>query len=436
MADTTPCAHHPKMTAEERCDRCDTPICSLCSTYDGLLVVCPECERRARRRRFALWGAVIVAISVALGGGVFYAYSSYQEHLERERIAEMFGKDGYFELVADLESRLDEEPCERRIMKELAETYMRVHKYEKAVARSHEFLAECPAYPRLRWLTYEANKKMERYDAAADEATALVEQYPNDKDFRWWRGFVYEKKGDWQSAARDYRQAIALVPQLTSIPFNLANVYREMGEPCRGLFPLEQTLFHHQDAVNAGEIRRRIDGLYAEGGCASWRGRGTMAHASPSEGEQPPDVHARLGEAVGRFSLRTDVSHTLVTRAFAERTGLELEDDRELLVAMDGEAHEGTLHRVSTITASSTRAIEVPIVVVDELPGELDGVLGMSYLSRFDLDVHPGRQDLIVSGLSDVTIEPVSAPAGADGPEDGAPDSTSGDAEPGASEAE
>ena len=67
------------------------------------------------------------------------------------------------------------------------------------------------------WAQYSAHKYSSQYDAAFDDASALIDSQPGDKDYWWWRGMVNELRGRMDLAADDYRQSLALLPKLESL---------------------------------------------------------------------------------------------------------------------------------------------------------------------------------------------------------------------------
>ncbi len=151
-----------------------------------------------------------------------------------------------------------------------AEAKLRGGKPQQAIDLSDAFFNKCGEHLQLRWLTYTAYKQLSQWDKAISEVDRLITNDPYDKDYRWWRGFVFEQKGDLDQAVQDYRQALTLEPRLVSVPFNLATLLERIGRPCEALFPLEQYLFYHPEHREDPKVQQRLSTLYQNGSCKGY----------------------------------------------------------------------------------------------------------------------------------------------------------------------
>ena len=155
-------------------------------------------------------------------------------------------------------SRLKNEPCDRTVVVQLEDVLLDAGDVRGTLAAADAFFEACGDYPRLRWFTYAAHKRLGQWNEAIAEATKLIEDDPNDKDFWWWRGICYEHLGRWRDAAADYEKAIAVQPRLTSIPFNLADMYEKMGKPCDAAGVIRRYLEHHPESASDAAVSARL----------------------------------------------------------------------------------------------------------------------------------------------------------------------------------
>lgn len=219
------------------CFSCLKPICHACSTMDRLTTLCPPCAaeaRKARRKRNNYTGfGIAAACAVAVVGFTFleapYDYG--------ERAAE----------VKKLKAALEREPCDRRKIIDLAEAMNAAGDYRGAVQRSEAFFEQCGELPRLRWATYHARKQLSEHPEAIVEATKLIEDDPADQDYRWWRGEIYERMGEYEAAAEDYAACIDNLPSVNHCPFRLADMLEKLGRACEGKPVIEQYLRYHPE---------------------------------------------------------------------------------------------------------------------------------------------------------------------------------------------
>jgi len=173
-----------------------------------------------------------------------------------------------------LAAYLDGVPCDREKVVALGEQYLQSAQYEALFNKASRFSKTCGSYPRLQWQVYEAHRRLGQWKDAAAVATGLIDTDPHDKDYWWWRGLAYERQGDLEQAAHDYREALARMPWLDHIPFNLANVLEELDRPCEAIVPLKQFIAAHPTEQRT--VQARIDRLRRQGrGCSqAAQGRG------------------------------------------------------------------------------------------------------------------------------------------------------------------
>jgi aspartyl protease family protein len=248
--------------------------------------------------------------------------------------------------------------------------------------------------PRLRWFTYDAHKRLSELDKAIADATLLIEGRPDDKDFWWWRGIVYEEKGDLEKAAADYRQTLALEPRVTGIPFNLAAIYEKQGKPCEAILPIEQFLRYHPDVADRERVNERLLRLYSTPDCQTLAGKG-RAVISFRPGEPVIHTSVKLGSERGDFIVDTGASYTALTSELARKLGLTLSS--KILIHTANGAASARLSVVDDIQVQGARARDVPVVVFDELPPNVDGLLGLSFLARFQIVMESTAGKLTIS---------------------------------------
>jgi len=258
------CYQHPSSQAGSTCTRCLRPICDACTIFHTPTDPhCPTCLKQARRTRGLFRAGVAVVVLGALGTAGFFAY----------RVAtapppeKPFDYGEYTEVVRTLEDQVEREPCNKEKTHRLMETMLKATNYRGVVKRGDVFFGKCGPYPKLLWFTYTAHRELNEHDAAIVDATKLIDDKPNDHDFWWWRGIMYEQKGDLKRAAADYEKAISITPGLNAIPFNLATVYERMKRPCDAVRVLKQYLEYHPFTEGNSTVTTRIERLRKEGDC-------------------------------------------------------------------------------------------------------------------------------------------------------------------------
>lgn len=392
------CASHTDTLATGSCQECLRTLCSLCLTVDRSLLLCLLCARRVRRRRAILLGTIGV---LALGGaGALVAFSPKRESASGNAAGEFaksmvgHGAQPTVSAVEAIEHRLVTEPCDRQSMFSLDEALGHAGDYRGVIDRTEAFWKRCGPLSRLRWFTYDAHKRLSEIDKAIADAALLIAENPHDKDFWWWRGILYEETGQIEKAAADFRQSITIEPRIAGIPFNLAAAYEKLGKPCDAIFPIEQFLRYHPDVIDRESVDQRLFRLYAEPGCAPMVGKGRAVIRF-----QPGDaaIHAtvKMGRVSGVFIVDTGASLTVLTSELAEKVGLH--PSSKILIHTAAGIAEGLVSIVDSMDVQGVHAKYVPVAVLDQLPPGVDGLLGLSFLARFNIQMETQAGRLTLS---------------------------------------
>jgi clan AA aspartic protease (TIGR02281 family) len=285
--------------------------------------------------------------------------------------------------VQQLSHQLEREPCDRRAIVELTTVMLRAGDSRGVTVRSEGFLKRCGELPELRRLLYKAYVQLSEPAGALVQATKLLERDPYNSSFFAYRAMAYEQQGDLEHAEHDFTQALLFRPRLMDIPINLADVYERQGRHCDAILPLERLIFYHSDASNIDSIRARVDSLLARPECSALTAEG-KATLRRTAGETLLRARVRLqGRENANFALDTGASYVTLTAKLAQRLGLELTHAPRMLFQTAGGVRDGAVVTLDRLELQGAKASRVLAVVVDDL-GELDGLLGLSFLSRFD----------------------------------------------------
>ena len=113
-----------------------------------------------------------------------------------------------------------------------------------------------------------------------------------------------------------------------------------------------------------------------------------------------PSITGRVtfdGATTGTFVVDTGATSVALSSDFARRLGLDLRRAQRVTVMTASGPETAYAMRVGHIELGGAVAEDVPVVVMDSLNGQgSDGLLGMSFLSRFvmHLDAHAGVLEL------------------------------------------
>lgn len=251
------CYKHAAAPMAAGCDRCTRPLCDPCIVYDVSSPHCIDCARTARRRRALGAAAKIGGVLAAIAGGI--AFVATRPHPFD------YGADG--PNVVRLHNRVASERCDKRATLEYDEALVAAGDMRGALSDTEAYFASCGDWYRLRWVTYSAHQHLSEHEAAAAEASKLMQHDPMDHDYPWWRAMAYEEMGRIDDAIRDYRRALTLEPALDRIPFNLSALLEQKGQRCEARQPILQFVRFHPDYAHAPNVSDRLERLRILGHC-------------------------------------------------------------------------------------------------------------------------------------------------------------------------
>ena len=367
------CKTHPSAEAYATCGSCLLPICDVCSVSDGKGGYrCPECVRGRRTRTFMLAaGGVAVAAAMALGG--LYLVPRLRP-AQDERAAPSAKPP-------TLQESVEKEPCDRDKVYELVAELVKNGDNRGAIDRAKWFFDRCGDDRKVRAWVYTARFNLSEWDAAAAEASKLIESDPNVARYWSFRGMAYERKQDLQAAAADYRQAMAVQPDVTLIPFNLAGIYERLATPCEAIGPIEQFLHYHPGSRDEA-TSARLSRLYATEGCSGMTGSG-RALIRFGAGSSTIKTTVLVNEKAGVFVVDTGATSVVLASHFADAVGLDYAKWPSILVATAGGIKKAKTGTLAHVAVQGVKAAHVEGVVAEDLPPGIQGLLGVSFLSRF-----------------------------------------------------
>ncbi len=305
------------------------------------------------------------------------------------------GGDDLDELVLrERRERLAAAPCVRDHILELDKALFEVDRHAEVIKENDAFIRRCGPYPYLLWKTYYAHEQLRQWSQAAEVARVLIADRPDDGDFWWWRGKALAEHGDLPAAVAALRQSIAVSDLAKSTGpdlMDLAKIARKAGVPCDAAAALRAYI-----AANDGDVRQRtrdrMTELYLAGDCDQLAGSGAATLAI--DPRSPVDaVEARIGTEPVKLLFDPRAGYTLVSAPLAARLKLTVPAQRYQVYAA-GSLRTGAPVILDQVAAGKASAPQVHALVVDDLPAGYDGVLGASFLWRFEHEVWKERGEI------------------------------------------
>lgn len=393
------CFVHAAVDATGACDDCKKPICTRCTkgTLEGFM--CPPCaHKRYARRKWATGFKVAALVIVLVGLGVF-GLIVVGKGSERPKTGPDAGPVEKDPLIAALREARDLAPCDHSTIHKLTGELSKARRYAEVVDDANRFFAKCGSFPRLAWTVIYALQQLGRYTEALKYETVVIEDDPFDADFWWWRGEDRARTQQEPGALSDYRQSFANSKRWQSARFAAGRILDVAGpasQPCEGVFALDFFV-----SVLAGELSddltRRARGLDQSSQCGALRGTGTITLAIADDGTVHAD--ATVNGVAGKFVVDSSTGTTVLSTGFAQRAQLVARPGPPIQTLAFAKVVAGA-PTSAEIKIGPAAAAAVEVVLVDGLPPDVDGILGLSFLWRFEQVIADDA----------VTLEPGHAP--------------------------
>jgi aspartyl protease family protein len=174
-------------------------------------------------------------------------------------------------------------------------------------------------------------------------------------------------------------------------------MYVELGRYCDAITPMETYI--SLDPINrrTPQTTKVIAEFADRGNCEAGYATGT-ARVSLAGQTNVRLLRVFINAAEGNFILDTGATFVSMTSQFATRAGLNTESANQIIIKTVGGTALAEIGYANIVRVDKAEARGV-VVAVDKSTGspfgdKVDGLLGMSFLARFNLSLSPSRMEL------------------------------------------
>jgi aspartyl protease family protein len=254
-------------------------------------------------------------------------------------------------------------------------------------------------------VAYRAFYRLRDWQAAQRVADELVKQEPGESRHRFLRAAVREETKDFDGALRDYTGALLLLGDAArthAMEFRrVSRMYAALGRYCEAMSPLETYMSFETRRQQIAELQQLLADYAEKGSCRATHARGSEKLKLAS-GSRVIDVTVAINGVAGRFMIDPSVTYVSVTPEFATRAQLAAVRDDPLPLKIAGQPVPVTLDTAGTVSVGGTSASNVAVAVATlahPFGPDIDGLIGMSYLARFNVTRSEGAIELEARAL-------------------------------------
>jgi aspartyl protease family protein len=288
---------------------------------------------------------------------------------------------------------LNREPCDQRAIADLGKALDDAG-YRREAANAHiRFSQTCGGHGASLRAAANILLKLSDYATAVTVATELIKLEPyNDNGF-YLRAVAHNQAGSYQRAIDDYVTAIELFgnkDRIASVSYlGIARSYEKLGRFCDAVLPLQSWISLNPVRNDTSQMRLMIDDYMKKGNCSLATG-GEETFAVPRQ-HRSVTLPVTINNTRGVFILDTGATLVALKKAFAQKASVVIDQNSSVQLHTANGITDGKLGRAATIQLRSLQAKDVPIVVQDDAKATfgdgIDGLLGMSFLSRFKVTI-------------------------------------------------
>jgi aspartyl protease family protein len=306
--------------------------------------------------------------------------------------AEATGDPGVLMLLQELNRK----PCDRKIVLDLGLSLEKAGYRREAAEALTNFVRACGGPDEALHRAAEIFLKLQDNDKAVAVADEIVRRSPKSSYAVYLRGTVRDAAGEGERALADFASAIELYGKnKKNIPAKLyvamASAYAKLGRFCEAATPIRIWVSFDPTNRETADMQKTIADYQERGNCTPTTD--AQAERYPMRGHTVM-VQAEINGIRGNFILDTGASYVSVKIGFAERARITQNVLQQVMMNTANGQTRAVLARADRIAVGKLAATNVPVVVMTSgapnFGANVDGLLGMSFLSRFDVRMSGG----------------------------------------------
>lgn len=293
--------------------------------------------------------------------------------------------------------QLKRESCDQKSIDDLALLLDKLGYRREAARGQYNFVKRCGAPVLALQKSVITLLKLTDYPEAVEVADEFVRRAPASRDAYYFRGVAFEGVGDFRRAIADYANTIELSTDKTKIGSHvftrMANAYAKTGQFCEAMTPILTWVAIDPVRRDNSASQKLIADYEQQGNCATSTEIQKERYALRGE-HRVVIAKVDVNGVVGVFVIDTGASYVSMKSQFADRAKIAHANAGEIKLATANGLAKGKLAKADTISLGKLRATNVPVVVQDvddkSYGTGVDGLLGLSFLSRFEVQMADG----------------------------------------------
>jgi aspartyl protease/tetratricopeptide repeat protein len=340
---------------------------------------------------------IVIVLVLVVGGGLAYWYYASQ----KPEFEMVYTQLGIQPLPSTVEQRvqvrlsqLEREPCYRDAVVDLARALLKNGYPRESATSLRSFAKRCGGVEEILPLAYDGLRRISDFSGALEVAKQLVDAAPASATFRYWRALAYSETGNPAAALPDYMNSMELFSKPKNegghFFYEWSRAYAALGRYCDAITPIE--MYVSLDPIHRRTPQTiRIITEYAEKGNCDTRYATGSARVSFAGTADVRTLTVLLNGVAGNLIFDTGASFVAITSDLASRARVAVEPGSQLTAKTVGGVASAEIGYADSIRVGKAEALGVTVAVHrgDPFGTRIDGLLGMSFLSRFYVTLSP-----------------------------------------------
>lgn len=300
--------------------------------------------------------------------------------------------------AARLLDQLRREPCDREAILPLVKLMNQAGFPRESATSAQRFGDNCGQSESLLEQAYASLLRVRDLAGAVNIAGEMIKLDQARGRFRYLRGNAYEELKNYKAALSDYVSTLQLFSNLSNVAssefYRISRMYVALGRPCDAITPLEMYLSYDVARRQTAQLSQLIKEYANTGDC-----RATYASGSDRVLIPPNNIiDVTINGAKGRMIVDTGASMVSITPGFASRARIFPDESNPMTFQVVGGTVQSAPGYAQLMEVGSTRAANVPVAVsmgnATAYGSQVDGLLGMTFLARFNVTLSNGILEL------------------------------------------
>jgi aspartyl protease family protein len=289
---------------------------------------------------------------------------------------------------------LNRERCDETAIGNLSDALQKIGRRREAANAQLAFSKNCGGNAGAVRRAVNILLQLNDHPAVVSGATELIRLQPYGDNGYYLRALGHDRGGQCKQAIDDYATAIELFgnkDRISSVGFlGMTRCYEKLGQFCEATTPIETWVAINPSRNDNSQTRTIIADLTAKGNCAATGGSGEEVLPVARPG-QTVTVAATINGVPGRFILDTGATFVSLKQSYAKKAKVEVDESSSIRLATANGITEAKRGKAGSVALKKLSAKDVAVVVQSDERGtygdRIDGLLGMSFLSRFDMTI-------------------------------------------------